>query len=297
MGFDLHTYLRAERDRVQESLERAVAALAGAVPSSLLPVVAYGVLGGGKRLRPIMCVAAYRACGGGSAAIYDVAAALEMVHAYSLMHDDLPCMDDADLRRGRRTPHRVYGHEATLRAAALLIPVASLQAYRSALGLVDESTAREIVRELTRAAGAAGMVGGQALDLEAEKSCMTSAELDDLHGRKTGALMAASLRIGGLAAAAPTAVQDALDGFGKAVGLAFQIADDILDATASAEDLGKNPSDEARGKTTYVSLHGVEAAAVRAREEVNQARDALRGVGLEGAALEALAGYVVERTY
>ena len=240
--------------------------------------------------------AAYRACGGDSPAIPELAAALELIHAYSLMHDDLPCMDDAELRRGRPTTHRAHGEVTTARAGAALIPLAALQAWSAALALgCEENAARAIVLELCQAAGAGGMVGGQALDLRAEGARLDALGLDRLHGLKTGALLTASLRIGGIAAGASAAVLDALDAYGRAVGLAFQIADDVLDATATAEDLGKHPSDEALEKTTYVAVHGLAAAAHRAAEEVARARAALDRGGVEGRALHALATYVVER--
>ena len=192
------------------------------------------------------------------------------------MHDDLPCMDDAELRRGHPTTHRVHGVEATARAGATLIPLAVLQAWRGELALgCDPGTGRRIVSELCRAAGAGGMVGGQAVDLRAEGARLGAAELDRLHALKTGALLTAALRIGGVVAGASAPVIEALDRYGEAIGLAYQIADDLLDATASAEELGKNPSDDALDKTTYVAVHGFEDAAARARAEVARAHAAL----------------------
>ncbi len=294
--FDLGGYLRAEGAAVDRALVGAVAGVEALLPEELHTAVRHGVLSEGKRLRPILCVAAYRACGGDSPVIPELAAALELIHAYSLMHDDLPSMDDAELRRGRPTTHRAHGETTTARAGAVLIPLAALQAWRAALALgCEESAARAIVLELCQAAGAGGMVGGQALDLRAEGARLDALDLDRLHGLKTGALLTASLRIGGIAAGASAAVLDALDAYGRAVGLAFQIADDVLDATASAEDLGKHPSDEALEKTTYVAVHGLAAAADRAAEEVARARAALDRAGVEGRALHALARYVVER--
>lgn len=295
--FDASAYLARERAHVEEALEEAVGWLEEELSPELGPVVRHGVLSGGKRIRPILCVSAYRACGGGdNAALYALAASLELIHAYSLMHDDLPCMDDADLRRGALTPHRIYGEAPTATAAAALIPGAALLALRSArdLGLSD-GEARAVVRELTRAAGAGGMVGGQALDLLAEGRELSADEVDALHGLKTGALLAASLRIGAMAAGGGEAVLEALDRYGRAIGLAFQIVDDVLDATASPGALGKNPSDEALRKSTYVTLHGLEDARARAENEVRAARQALRDGGLESPPLVALAHYIVER--
>ena len=293
----LAAYLEGERADVEVALARAVDALAADLAPVVADAVRHGVLGGGKRLRPVLCVSAYTACGGdASEALYDLAASLELVHAYSLMHDDLPCMDDADLRRGRPTTHKEHGETVTMRAGAALIPGAALCALRACLRLgCDAARAREVTGVLLRAAGAGGMVGGQWIDLEGEGQALGAAELDDLHRRKTGALLAASLEMGGLAAGATAAVVDALRAYGRAIGLAFQIVDDVLDATRSAEQLGKNPSDAEHGKSTYVALYGLEEARRRAAAESERAVDALAGAGLEAPMLVALARFVVER--
>lgn len=289
--------LAVERERVEDALARTVESLEPDFPLRLLEPVRHAVLSGGKRLRPILCVAAYRACGGGDApAAYDLAASVELIHAYSLMHDDLPCMDDADLRRGQPTAHRLFGEADTMTAGAALIPAAALQAWRAARALgCDEAAAGEVVGILAAAAGGGGMVGGQLLDLLAEGRTLEAPELDDLHRRKTGALLTASLRMGAVAAGADPGAREALEAYGEAVGLAFQIADDILDATATAEELGKEPSDLTLEKSTYVGLHGLEEARRRALGEVERARDALDGAGLDAPLLEELAAYVVER--
>jgi geranylgeranyl diphosphate synthase type II len=295
---DLQAYLSAERELVEKALVRAVDRIAASIAPDAAAAVAHGVLSDGKRLRPILCSTAYRACGGTpSDASYDLAAALELVHAYSLMHDDLPCMDDADLRRGRPTTHTVHGEEVTLRAGAALIPAAAAQAWRAAVALdCSPDGARAVVGALLEAAGAGGMVGGQWMDLEGEGAALTSEEIDDLHRRKTGALLTAALRVGSLAAATPEPVRAALAAYGAAVGLAFQIADDILDATQSAEVLGKNPSDAALDKSTYVSRHGLEAARRLGDEQVRVAVHELREAGLDAPELEAIARYVMERS-
>ncbi len=293
---DLKEFLSVERERVEDALGRALAQLGPKVPDQLRGAFQHGVTGGGKRLRPILCVAAYRAAGGTDPAIYDLAVSLELIHAYSLMHDDLPCMDDADLRRGEPTTHRVHGEERTTVAGTLLIPGASLQAYRAAESMgIPEPVRRDLVGELSRASGGGGMVGGQVLDLLGEEEELGAPELDDLHRRKTGALLRASLRMGGIAADVPPEGLDGLDRYGATIGLAFQIADDVLDATASAEELGKNPSDAELGKSTYVSLFGVEEAGRKARELVSAGVDALKAGGLASPELEALARYIVER--
>ena len=294
---DLKVFLAGERERVEDALEKALADLGPKVPAEFRGALAHGVTSGGKRLRPILCVAAYNAAGGKDAGIYRLAVSLELIHAYSLMHDDLPCMDDADLRRGEPTTHKVHGERCTTVAGALLIPGAALHAYSAAEAMgLPEDTRRELVSELSRASGGGGMVGGQVLDLLGEGEDLQAPQLDDLHRRKTGALLRASLRMGGIAAAVPPEGLGGLDRYGAAIGLAFQIADDVLDATASAQELGKNPSDAELGKSTYVSLFGVEEAGRKARDLVSVGVRALREGGLESPELEALAHYIVERT-
>ena len=289
--------LATERERVEEALERAIDAVSATLPADVVAAVRHGVLSGGKRIRPILCVSAYEACAGSPGPrVYDLAAALELIHAYSLMHDDLPCMDDADLRRGRPTTHREHGEDVTMRAGAALIPAAALHALAACETLgCPPARARAVAAALLEAAGAGGMVGGQWADLLGEARALGADELEALHGRKTGALLAASLVMGALAAGAPDRVVNALGAYGRAIGLAFQIADDILDATQQAETLGKNPSDVTLGKSTYVALYGLEGARVRARAESERAVEALRAVGLEAPTLVGLADYVVAR--
>ena len=296
-GMDLEALLRDERAEVERALERACKWLGEELPDHLLQPARHAVLSGGKRLRPVLCVVAYRACGGlAGPAAYDLGAAIELIHAYSLMHDDLPCMDDADLRRGQPTPHTLYGEVNTARAGLALIPSASLWALRAstALGL-DDAVSRRVVSELNRASGAGGMVGGQALDLLGEGQRLDSNQLDRLHRMKTGALLTASLVIGGIAAGASDRALVGLESFGRGIGLAFQITDDILDATQVAADLGKHPSDGLLDKSTYVALYGLAEATEKARKLAEEASDALRCAAIDAPALIALASYVVER--
>jgi len=296
----LGVYLEQEGARVEVALERAVEGFSQSLREhpDVRDALHHGVMSGGKRLRPILCVTAWSACRGSACPdeIYDLAASLEMIHAYSLMHDDLPCMDDADLRRGRPTTHREHGEGATMRAGAVLIPAAAIHALEAcdALGCSDEE-GRAATQALLEASGAGGMVGGQWIDLLGEGQAFGPEDLDGLHRRKTGALLAASLVVGATAAGASPRVRDALERYGRAIGLAFQIADDILDATASAEALGKNPSDQELDKSTYVSLYGLDEARMRARGQIDEALTALAEAEIESPALEALARYVVER--
>jgi geranylgeranyl pyrophosphate synthase len=296
-SIDLEAYLETQGAEIQRALERAMSRLQPDISPDIGVVIQHGLMSGGKRLRPILFISAYQACGGVvSAATYDLAASLEFVHAYSLMHDDLPCMDNADLRRGRPTTHLEHGEELTIVAGAALIPAAAMQALSAcaALGISDE---RSIVltQTLLEAAGAGGMIGGQWLDLLAEGSTPPPEGLDDLHNRKTGALLAASLVMGGLAANAVASTLSALDEFGKAIGLAFQITDDVLDATQSPEALGKNPSDTELDKATYVALYGIQKSRRMAAEASARAQGALLRAGVEAPMLLALASFVVDR--
>lgn len=297
-SFDLAAYLDAERAAVERALERAADEFAAVLPPDQAAAGRHGVVSGGKRLRPILCATAFRASGGeaGAAALYDFAVAIELIHAYSLIHDDLPSMDDADLRRREPTTHRVHGIDAATLAGVALIPLAARRVLVAgeALGLGAE-TARECARLLSGAAGAGGMVGGQGLDLLGEGKALGSRALTELHRHKTGALLTASLELGAVAAGASDRVRDALRTYGRHVGLAFQIADDVLDATATAEELGKEPSDADLDKSTYVALHGLEGARALARGETSAAVAALAGASVDAPALVALADYVVTR--
>jgi geranylgeranyl diphosphate synthase type II len=300
-AFPLADYLERERTRIEEARGRLLDALAGDAPGAVRDPIAYALDAGGKRLRPILCVAAYAAVRRGSGdvpdAVYELACALELIHTYSLVHDDLPCMDDDDLRRGRPTTHRVHGVEAAVVAGAAFIPLAARAvAYAGErLGLGPDGRMR-LVRELCAAAGGGGMVGGQLLDIEAEGRMVELQELEAIHARKTGALLAAAPRIGGIAAGAPEEAVEGLGLYGRRLGLAFQIADDVLDVVGNPEALGKTTGrDQVLAKATYPSLLGLDGARRRAREEADAAIAALRAVGIESAALEALAHYAVER--
>lgn len=293
---ELRQFLARETVRVESALENALAGILPRIPERFRGSLQHGVTSGGKRLRPILCVAAYRAAGGTGDGIYSLAVSLELIHAYSLMHDDLPCMDDADLRRGEPTTHKAHGQAPTTVAGALLIPAAALHAFESAQAMgLPEECCRRLVEELSRASGGGGMVGGQIMDILGESQELSASQLDDLHRRKTGALLCASLRMGGIAAGASPGELEGLDKYGESIGLAFQIADDLLDATSSALELGKNPSDAELGKSTYVSLFGVEEAGRKGRELVSAAIAALDVAGLTSPELDALARYIVER--
>jgi geranylgeranyl diphosphate synthase, type II len=298
-SFDLAPYLTAERRAVDAALGRILEGSLGGPWAAVAAPIRYAVEAGGKRLRPILCVAAYHAADGAAAspALYELAAALELIHTYSLIHDDLPCMDDDDLRRGRPTTHRVFGVPAAVVAGAALIPLACQTVARSAsrMGLAD-TVRRSLLEELCTAAGAAGMVGGQLLDLAAERRNADLAELEGIHGRKTGALLAASLRLGAIAAGGTPDVVAAFGAYGDAIGLAFQIADDVLDVTGTSAALGKTVGrDQALGKATFPALLGIGGAQRRASEEARRGAARLEEQGLLTPTLAALARYAVER--
>jgi len=285
------------RGRVDAVLERWAAHSERFWPSPVSAAIRYSLLSTGKRLRPTLVVACYEAVGGGSPAVAELAAAVEVVHAYSLVHDDLPCMDNDDLRRGRPTTHRAFDVRTATEAGYHMVALAArvLAAGMDALEL-DVERRRTIALELFRAAGAGGMIGGQALDLEAEGRRLPAAELREIHRRKTGALIAASCVIGGLAAGAAPAAREALRGYGADMGLAFQVYDDVLDATATSDQLGKTAGrDAALAKSTFVTLLGVGAARAEAERLAAQAVDRLRQEGVVSPMLVELAHYIVTR--
>ena len=295
---DFASFARSHLVHVEAALRRCVGGLTELVPSRVGRAAEAAVLSGGKRLRPVLCVTACEELGGApDDALYDLAASIEVIHAYSLVHDDLPCMDDAELRRGRPTVHVSHGVAAATAAGAALIPWAAAWALEAALRLGrtgDE--ARRIVATLLEAAGAGGMIGGQALDLLAEGAALSEEELAGVHGLKTGALLAAALEMGAMAAGASLEAQAAAAGFGRDLGLAFQVMDDVLDATGSAEVLGKLPSDADFGKSTYVLLLGVQGARERAESLVARGLASLDGAGLAAPGLRRLAAFVIERS-
>jgi len=270
--------------------------LAG-LESPVADAIRYSLMGEGKRLRGILFLRAYEAAGGtadGSA----MAGAIEVVHAYSLVHDDLPCMDDDDMRRGRPTVHRAFGVAAATAAGLAMVPLAALCAADAAAELgLGHDEAGAIVRELMIASGAGGMIGGQLLDLEGEGTPQGLEELQRIHGAKTGALIAAAATIGGLAARTSRERHDALGRYGADIGLAFQIADDVLDVTATTDQLGKTAGrDLALRKSTYPALLGVEGARSRAEALIREGCASLDEVGLLTPALDRIAHFTVERT-
>jgi farnesyl diphosphate synthase/geranylgeranyl diphosphate synthase type II len=282
------------------AIDAALRTLAGEaralVPGAVGEGIAYALSGEGKRIRGLLLMGAHRACGGTGDA-NALAAAVEVVHAYSLVHDDLPCMDDDDVRRGRPTVHRAFDVPTATAVGLAMIPLAARAAWRAAAALGrSPADCAAIVRRLMHASGAEGMVGGQLLDLDAEGQGVSLATLERIHRGKTGSLIEAAVVIGGLAAAAAEPAIHALASYGAKVGLAFQIADDVLDVTATTEELGKPAGrDLDLRKSTYPALLGIEGARHRAARLVEDACLALRAAGLASDELEGLARFAVDR--
>jgi geranylgeranyl pyrophosphate synthase len=260
--------------------------------------LSYALRTPGKRVRAALVLGAYRTVGGRSAGIAGVAAAVETVHTYSLVHDDLPCMDDDDLRRGRPTVHRAFDVPTATRVGFLLVPVAARLLAVAARELsLSSATLGRMAAELFQAGGIEGMVGGQWLDLEAEGRTLPLPELIQVHRGKTGALIRAACVLGGMAAETGTGELAALSRYGEDAGLAFQVADDVLDATGTSEELGKPAGRDAElAKSTYVALLGIEGARAEAQRLAASAVDHLHRAGVPSEALGALAGYIVNRT-
>ncbi len=291
---DSATALLNEAVRLADAALESVLPPASEAPIRLHEAMRYSVFAGGKRLRPALVLAACRAVGGSDHACAPALAAVEVLHTYTLVHDDLPAMDDDDLRRGRPTCHKAYDE-----ATAILVGDA-LQTL--AFETVAELGA-EAVKVLARASGSRGVVGGQQDDLDAEGAVIDAspacrARLERIHRGKTAALIRASCALGAIAGGATAAQRAALERFGEDIGLAFQIADDVLDATADAATLGKTPGkDAAQGKLTYVAVHGLAAARAEAQRLEATALAALAPFGSAGEALAALGRFVVDRTH
>jgi geranylgeranyl pyrophosphate synthase len=286
----------ADRAAVDRALVEACDGIAPHLPLALRDAVRYSLVGGGKRFRALLLLSSYRAAGGRGDASR-LAAAVEIVHAYSLIHDDLPCMDNDDVRRGRPTVHRAFSERVATIAGVAMVPLAARVAFVGALGLgLSPAEAAAAAREVMIASGAGGMIGGQLLDLDSEGQALDLDGLERIHQGKTGALIRVSALLGGMAAHGSDAQIHALIEFGEAIGLAFQIADDVLDITSTTERLGKTAGrDLDLHKVTYPSLLGLEPAADRAERLVDQGLVALERAGLLTRELDTLARFVVER--
>ncbi|SDD67166.1 polyprenyl synthetase family protein [Paraburkholderia lycopersici] len=291
MTFDQWT--RQVLDRVESALDHYLPA-ADVQPAPLHDAMRYAVLGGGKRVRPLLCHAAGELTNAMPEALDAAACALEMIHVYSLVHDDMPCMDDDDMRRGKPTVHVKYDEPTALLVGDALQSQAFVTLTSDVL---DATRQASLVRELALASGSVGMAGGQAIDLASVGHALTRPELETMHRLKTGALLRAAVRMGAMAGETPSAeTLAALDKYAAAVGLAFQVVDDILDVTADSATLGKTAGKDAKdGKPTYVSIIGLDASRALAQQLRADAHAALEPFGARAQRLAELADLVVNR--
>jgi geranylgeranyl diphosphate synthase type II len=293
MSFDLQGYLRRQTAVVDQALNRFLPP-AGAKPATIHRAMRYSIFAGGKRMRPALCLAAAEACGGRLENALPLACAVECIHTYSLIHDDLPAMDDDDLRRGKPTSHKVFGDGiAILAGDALLTEAFAIAAQAKGWPRYDH---RDIILELAEAAGSKQLIAGQVADLEGEGKKIPASQLRYIHERKTSALLCCAVRLGGMSANCAPAQLQALTDFGHNVGLAFQIIDDILDVTQTSEQLGKTAGkDTAAAKATYPSIVGLEESRKIAGQLTARAFQALKIFKGRAPALEALAEFLLKR--
>jgi geranylgeranyl pyrophosphate synthase len=267
----------------------------GDAPKKLVDAIEYSLLAGGKRLRPALVMESFRACGGADArklSALAAAGAIELIHTFSLVHDDLPAMDDDDLRRGRPTNHKVFGEAMAILAGDAMVTMAfELIANHAELRLVAP-----LVRELSQGSGPAGMIGGQVLDMDGEGRALALEELRRIHRMKTGALLTGSCRLGAIAAGADDKCLASITEFGRHMGQAFQIIDDVLDVTSTPQQLGKRTQKDAgKGKNTYPVLMGLDESRSEANRHMCAAMDALLALGAGADGLKTLAQFVVNR--
>ena len=292
---DLKTYLTARAAEVDAAMD-AFLPKAKERPATIHAAMRYSIFAGGKRLRPVLCLAAAETCGGEISAALAPACAVELMHTYSLVHDDLPAMDDDDLRRGRPTCHKVYGE-----GMAVLCGDALLTESFIVLAQVTPTkrySTRDFIAEFAETGGSRKLIGGQVMDLEGEGKKLTKRDLVRIHEAKTAALLTTSLRLGAMTANATPAKLEALTLFGHALGLAFQVIDDILDVTQSTEILGKTAGkDQAMEKSTYPAILGLNASRKEAARLTKAAMDALKPLGTGAGRLQEIATHLLQREY
>ena len=292
---ELKDYLKSQLELVDDALNNFLPKVSVS-PRTIHQAMRYSVFAGGKRLRPILTLAAAQACGGTSENALAPACAVEMMHTYSLVHDDLPGMDNDDLRRGRPTSHKVYGEGMAVLAGDALLTEAFITL--ASTPNTERYSLKDILLEFAVCGGSTKLIGGQVLDLEGEDQDLTREELVKIHENKTAALLTTSLRLGGMTANATPEQLKALTDFGYNLGLAFQVIDDILDVTQSTEKLGKTAGkDEAANKATYQSILGLEESKAEAKRLTGKALAALETFGDNGKTLEAIARYLLDREF
>lgn len=292
-GVNFKTYWAQRQRKVERALHQAIPP-ASTKPQTLHRAMRYSLFAGGKRLRPILCLAAAETISGCHDDALPLACAVECIHTYSLIHDDLPCMDDDDLRRGKPTSHKVFGEGIAVLAGDALLTIA-FELAASCRGWPRYSPA-DVVRELAHAAGSRQLVGGQVVDLECEGKRISAANLRYIHERKTAALITSSIRLGAMSANASPKQLHALTEFGFALGLAFQVIDDILDITQTSEQLGKSAGKDLKAeKATYPSILGLKKAQAEAKRLTQKAMLSLKPFGQGAEHLRAIADYLLSR--
>ena len=287
----------ADRERIERRLDEICGNYLSELPTEVAAAVQYGLRSPGKRVRPLLLLFAYRAAGGREDAS-QLACAPEVIHAYSLVHDDLPCMDDDDVRRGRPTVHKVHGSRTAILAGVTMIPLAAKVVRESTRSMaLSQGTTAKLLGTLLEAGGARGMIGGQVRDLAGEGLSLSLEQRERIHSAKTGALILACVMMGGIAANADIVRMEALERYGRAVGLAFQIMDDVLDVTSTTSALGKTTGrDVALGKSTYPALLGVEGARKRAETLISEGVASLAEQKLLTQELSQVANFMLTRT-
>ncbi len=292
---DLSQYLSTRSALVDRALDQHLPK-ATTKPATIHKAMRYSLFAGGKRLRPILALAAAEACGGAVSEALPAACAVECIHTYSLIHDDLPCMDDDDLRRGRPTAHKVFGEGIAVLAGDALLTIAfEILAHTAP---TKRSSTAALIGELAGASGSKWLIGGQVADLEGEGRKITGTELRYIHRCKTAALLTASLRLGAMSANAAPARLASLTDFGQALGLAFQIIDDILDVTQTTEKLGKTAGKDAEAtKATFPAVYGLVRSRAEAHRLTTAAHAALKPLGTKAARLREIADYLLAREY
>ncbi len=295
MSFDLKPYLETRRALVDAALDRTLPA-EETPPANLHRAMRYSVLAPGKRLRPILVIAGAESVGGAAPSVMDAACALELIHAYSLIHDDLPAMDDDDYRRGRLTNHKVFGEAMAILAGDALLTLAFRLIADNASRMNDPRMIARVVADVADAAGTDGMVGGQVVDIESEGKDVGPDTLEYIHRHKTAALIRVSLTAGATLAGGRPEQLAAVRAAGESLGLAFQIVDDILDVEGSLAELGKSAgSDERKKKATYPAIHGLDVSKQKARTLIDETKRLLEPLGAPALPIRALADFVLER--
>jgi geranylgeranyl diphosphate synthase type II len=297
---DINRYLQEEKKKVDSALERYLPRKED-LTLNLHKAMQHSLFAGGKRIRPILAIASFEAAGGKGERILPFACALEMIHTYSLIHDDLPAIDNDDYRRGKPTCHKVFGEAiAILAGDGLLTEAFGLMTHQHSEedASSDKGLMLELIHEVAHAAGVLGMVGGQAVDIESEGKAVDLPTVQYIHTHKTGTMILASVRVGAKLGGAKGTVLKALTRYGESLGLAFQIADDILNVEGEAALMGKKTgSDLSKGKATYPSVLGVEESKIRSKELVEMAVDALKQLGQEADPLREIARFIIAREY